>query len=47
MHRRIFRAVRSKDPAGARDAMTDHLEHAQHAQAREGAGEGEPRRGDA
>ncbi len=32
MHRRIYRAVRAKDVAGARAAMTDHLKTAQHAQ---------------
>jgi len=37
MHRRVFRAVRSKDPEAARGAMAEHLTHAQHAQAREGA----------
>ncbi len=46
MHRRIFRAVRSKDPGAARTAMTEHLKHAQHAQAHEGApagpGDGTP-----
>ncbi|HXY38091.1 MAG TPA: FadR/GntR family transcriptional regulator [Vicinamibacteria bacterium] len=32
MHRRIYRAVRAKDSAGARAAMTDHLKAAQQAQ---------------
>jgi len=40
MHRRVFRAVRSKDPEAARGAMAEHLKHAQHAQAREGASAG-------
>ena len=40
MHRRIFRAVRSRDPAAARSAMTEHLKHAQEAQALEGEGGG-------
>ncbi|MFN8095015.1 MAG: FadR/GntR family transcriptional regulator [Vicinamibacteria bacterium] len=32
MHRRIYRAIRAHDPAGARDAMYEHLQAAQHAQ---------------
>jgi GntR family transcriptional repressor for pyruvate dehydrogenase complex len=32
MHRRIFRAIRARDPDGARLAMTEHLLHARHAQ---------------
>jgi GntR family transcriptional regulator, transcriptional repressor for pyruvate dehydrogenase complex len=32
MHRRIFRAIRARDADAARDAMTEHLERAQHAQ---------------
>jgi GntR family transcriptional repressor for pyruvate dehydrogenase complex len=32
MHRRIYRAVRAKDVAAARAAMTEHLKTAQHAQ---------------
>jgi len=36
MHRRIFRAVRGRNPEAAREAMTEHLLRAQHAQAREG-----------
>jgi len=32
MHRRIYRAIRARDPDAARVAMTEHLEHAQHAQ---------------
>jgi GntR family transcriptional repressor for pyruvate dehydrogenase complex len=51
LHRRIFRAVRSGNAEAAREAMTNHLRSAQHAQAREGApapgdttaGVGEPR----
>jgi GntR family transcriptional repressor for pyruvate dehydrogenase complex len=39
-HRRVFRAVRSKDPEAARGAMAEHLTHAQHAQAREEASAG-------
>jgi GntR family transcriptional repressor for pyruvate dehydrogenase complex len=35
MHRRIFRAVRMGQPESARQAMTEHLTRAQHAQARE------------
>ena len=35
-HRRIFRAVRTGDTEGARQAMAEHLRRAQHAQAREG-----------
>jgi len=34
-HRRIFRAVRSRDPNAARDAMAEHLRRAQGAQALE------------
>jgi GntR family transcriptional repressor for pyruvate dehydrogenase complex len=32
MHRRIFRAIRSRDADAARLAMTEHLQKAQHAQ---------------
>jgi GntR family transcriptional repressor for pyruvate dehydrogenase complex len=32
MHRRIFRAIRARDEAAARLAMTEHLQQAQHAQ---------------
>jgi GntR family transcriptional repressor for pyruvate dehydrogenase complex len=32
MHRRIFRAIRARDAEGARLAMTEHLQKAQHAQ---------------
>lgn len=46
LHRRIFRAVRSKDPEAARRAMTEHLDRAQHAQAREAAPE-RPAKGEA
>lgn len=53
LHRRIFRAVRSRDSNAARQAMAEHLEHAQHAQAREAGdehhdstGESRARRGD-
>jgi GntR family transcriptional repressor for pyruvate dehydrogenase complex len=35
MHRRVFRAVRTGQPEAAREAMTEHLTRAQHAQARE------------
>jgi GntR family transcriptional repressor for pyruvate dehydrogenase complex len=45
MHRRIYRAIRAHDPAAARDAMSDHLQAAQHAQTLElqgAAGNGEP-----
>jgi GntR family transcriptional repressor for pyruvate dehydrogenase complex len=37
LHRRIYRAVRSGHPEAAREAMTEHLKRAQHAQARETA----------
>jgi GntR family transcriptional repressor for pyruvate dehydrogenase complex len=36
MHRRVFRAVRGRNPEAAREAMAEHLRRAQHAQAREG-----------
>ena len=36
MHRRVFRAVRGRNPEHAREAMVEHLRRAQHAQAREG-----------
>jgi len=39
MHRRIFRAVRGRNPAAARQAMAEHLRRAQSAQAREGEGD--------
>jgi GntR family transcriptional repressor for pyruvate dehydrogenase complex len=42
MHRRIFRAIRARDADAARLAMTEHLQHARHAQdleARPGAAE--------
>jgi GntR family transcriptional repressor for pyruvate dehydrogenase complex len=45
MHRRIYRAIRAHDPTGARDAMSEHLQAAQHAQTLElsgPAGNGEP-----
>ena len=45
MHRRIYRAIRAHDPAGARDAMSEHLQAAQHAQTlelRSGAEDGVP-----
>ena len=32
MHRRVYRAVRSRDPEAARAAMSEHLKTAQHAQ---------------
>jgi GntR family transcriptional repressor for pyruvate dehydrogenase complex len=35
MHRRIYRAVRARNPVAARDAMSDHLRQAREAQARE------------
>ncbi len=35
MHRRVFRAVRGRNPEAAREAMAEHLRRAQHAQARE------------
>ena len=35
MHRRVYRAVRSRDPAAARAAMHEHLKTAQHAQIQE------------
>ena len=41
MHRRIFRAVRARDPEAARLAMHEHLKQAQHAQTLE-AEPGEP-----
>jgi GntR family transcriptional repressor for pyruvate dehydrogenase complex len=37
MHRRIYRAIRAHDPAGAREAMAEHLRMAQHAQGLEPA----------
>jgi GntR family transcriptional repressor for pyruvate dehydrogenase complex len=53
MHRRIYRAVRTRDAEAARAAMTEHLERAQHAQTLEpwrlrgesGAAEEPPGRG--
>lgn len=39
MHRRIFRAVRARNPGAAREAMAEHLRRAQSAQAREGEGD--------
>ena len=39
MHRRIFRAVRGRNPGAAREAMAEHLRRAQNAQAREGEGD--------
>jgi GntR family transcriptional repressor for pyruvate dehydrogenase complex len=39
MHRRIFRAVRGRNPAAARQAMAEHLRRAQSAQAHEGEGD--------
>jgi GntR family transcriptional repressor for pyruvate dehydrogenase complex len=36
MHRRIYRAVRARDPRAAREAMDAHLRRARNAQAREG-----------
>ncbi len=46
MHRRVYRAVRSRDPEAARAAMHEHLKTAQHAQLlereRDGAGASEP-----
>jgi GntR family transcriptional repressor for pyruvate dehydrogenase complex len=36
MHRRVFRAVRGRNPEAAREAMVEHLHRAQHAQAQEG-----------
>jgi GntR family transcriptional repressor for pyruvate dehydrogenase complex len=41
MHRRIFRAIRARDPEAARVAMHEHLKQAQHAQPLE-AEPGEP-----
>jgi GntR family transcriptional repressor for pyruvate dehydrogenase complex len=35
MHRRIYRAVRARDPEAARLVMTEHLQKAQHAQSLE------------
>ena len=35
MHRRVYRAVRTRDPEAARAAMYEHLKTAQHAQALE------------
>ena len=37
MHRRVYRAVRDRDPEAARAAMRDHLTLAERAQASEGA----------
>jgi GntR family transcriptional repressor for pyruvate dehydrogenase complex len=46
MHRRIFRAVRSRDAGAAREAMVEHLTRARHAHAREApAGEAPAPRG--
>jgi GntR family transcriptional repressor for pyruvate dehydrogenase complex len=42
MHRRIFRAVRSRNAVAARDAMVEHLTRARHAQAGERAPSGLP-----
>jgi GntR family transcriptional regulator, transcriptional repressor for pyruvate dehydrogenase complex len=39
MHRRIYRAIRARDPEGARREMSEHLRLARRAQATEGAGE--------
>jgi GntR family transcriptional repressor for pyruvate dehydrogenase complex len=39
MHRRIFRAVRARNPGAAREAMAEHLRRAQSAQAREDEGD--------
>lgn len=36
MHRRIYMAIRDRDPIRARQAMTEHLEKARNAQASEG-----------
>lgn len=41
MHRRIFRAVRARDSAAARDAMREHLDRARHAQTLEAVPEAE------
>jgi GntR family transcriptional regulator, transcriptional repressor for pyruvate dehydrogenase complex len=35
-HRRIYRAIKARDPVAAREAMTEHLERARRAQAAEG-----------
>jgi GntR family transcriptional repressor for pyruvate dehydrogenase complex len=37
LHRRIYRAVRGRNPEAAREAMAEHLRRAQHAQAQERA----------
>jgi GntR family transcriptional repressor for pyruvate dehydrogenase complex len=39
MHRRIYRAIRARDPQAARAAMSEHLTQARHAQALEAAPE--------
>jgi GntR family transcriptional repressor for pyruvate dehydrogenase complex len=36
LHRRVYRAIRSRDRDAARQAMTEHLEKARHAQTLEG-----------
>ena len=41
MHRQIYRAIKDRDPAGARDAMHDHLVRAQKAQQLEAVAAGE------
>jgi GntR family transcriptional repressor for pyruvate dehydrogenase complex len=38
-HRRIYRAIKARDAAAAREAMADHLERARRALAAEGSTE--------
>jgi DNA-binding GntR family transcriptional regulator len=44
MHRRIYQAIRARDPETARRAMNDHLIQASRHQAQEPATDGTPRR---
>jgi hypothetical protein len=39
MHRRIYQAIRARDPKGARKAMNEHLIHSSFYQEQEAAGE--------
>ena len=41
MHRRVYQAIRARDPERAREEMGQHLDLARHAQAAEEEGEGE------
>ncbi len=42
MHRRVYRAIRARDPEAAREAMREHLKTAQHAQTLERGERPEP-----